>query len=89
MFTTITITSFVHSDEFAVILKKYFSQSTVFKALSLCNQSFIIKNKIKNQNARSIIQRNVMNFEDSGRGTKLLKVYITLHVKIFFFLFFF
>lgn len=30
-----------------------------------------------------------MNFEDGGRGTKLLKVYITLHVKIFFFLFFF
>lgn len=44
---------------------------------------------LKNQNARSIIQRNVMNFEDGGRGTKLLKVYITLHVKIFFFLFFF
>lgn len=30
-----------------------------------------------------------MNFEDGGRGTKLLKVYLTLHVKIFFFLFFF
>lgn len=45
----VAITSFVHSDEFAVILKKYFSPSTVFKALPLCSQSFIIKNKIKNK----------------------------------------
>lgn len=50
---------------------------------------FYIKEQIKNQNARSSIQRNEMNFEDGGRGTKLLKVYLTLHVKIFFFLFFF
>lgn len=50
---------------------------------------FYIKEQIKNQNARSSIQRNVMNFEDGGRGTKLLKVYLTLHVQIFFFLFFF